>query len=83
MKPYEALVHIMIENSPASRLEKLEIAGNEFGPSYHIHTTPKENRFLLYHEGPSHRAEILPSPSQRTPFRRPHILLKASILLWR
>lgn len=33
-------------------MEKLEIAGNEFGLRYHIHTAPKDRRFLLYHEGP-------------------------------
>jgi len=33
-------------------MEKLEIAGNEFGLRHHIHTAPKDRRFLLYHEGP-------------------------------
>ncbi|MBQ7585778.1 MAG: hypothetical protein IJU40_05980 [Desulfovibrionaceae bacterium] len=31
--------------------EKLEIANNEFGLSYHTHTAPKGTKFLFYHEG--------------------------------
>ncbi len=34
-------------------MEKLEIANNEFGLRYHIHSAPKEAKFLLYHEGPA------------------------------
>ena len=47
--------HEMREEFEALQLEdmeKLEIANNEFGLRYHIHTAPSKIKFLLYHEGP-------------------------------